>query len=265
MMNDLVQILEKSDNSLKSMQVTLEHMAVENGPCFDFVHSKEYENICSVRIFFRRLAPHLKPLDCSLLRALVRAAQCEEAMQRLNDYLHATNNVVLTKASEESVVPSEPDHMLQYAGTPDSVATPSIPTTISTPVISSQPTADPDAVPVEVTVESDVDEVTCGLCRGMQSLLCGMFRVFPFSLQYDGLEPGSVIIKWSTSKRNASRMQAILLDDGDLKLLLRENIVSIRVGKEYTVIVGEKEYWMVSIGYPQTLIYHFCTGKEEDP
>ena len=55
-----------------------------------------------------------------------------------------------------------------------------------------------------------------------------------------------MIIKWTTSRKIALQMQSVVLDDGDLKLLLQERNVSVQVGMDYKITVGNQEYWQVS-------------------
>jgi hypothetical protein len=69
-----------------------------------------------------------------------------------------------------------------------------------------------------------------------------MFGVPTYSLRHDGAGPGSIVITWRTSRKIVLQMQSVMLDDGDLKLLAREDVVSIRVGNECTIIVGNQEY-----------------------
>ena len=242
MITDLISILEHTEDSLSNMLKAFYHMAQYEGKdlYIRIVQSTEYANINSVQSFFQLLAPYLKSPDCSLLKALVKAAKCEEALERLTRYLDISTNVKLDNNFSKSPVPERPSQ--KHALVPESEAAGSA--TSPPPVVRSEPTVDHSPVPVTATVA--VDEMSWGMQRGLQSLIGGIFRVLPFFLQYDCIESGSVTIKWVTSKKIASQMQSVVLDDGDLKLFLRENVVSIQVGTEYTVTTGNMEYWEVS-------------------
>ena len=224
-MKDLTDILQRADGALKSMLVAFEHIAhyVKNETYISIVQSKAYEAVDSVRALFRLLAPHLQPVDCSLLKALVEAAGVEQAIQRLNEYLHMTNNCLLDSGSEKVHTPHEMETLSQ---------------------ISSQPVADSTSMPVTTVVEAK--EMSWGVFRYIKSLLCGIFTVPSCALQYDDKKPGSVVVTCITSLVMLSEMKSTLLDDSDMLLLLREKIISIQVGKDYTIAVGNHDYWMVS-------------------
>ena len=223
-MSDLTDILQSADHALKRMVIAFEHMAhyIENETYISIVQSKAYEAVDSVRALFRLLAPHLQPVDCSLLKALVEAAGVEQAIQRLDEYLHMTNNCLLGSGMH---------------------------TTHEMDSISSQPVAPLDAdstTSVPVTTVIEAEEMSWGTFRCIQSLLCGIFTVPSCALQYEDKKPGSVVVTCNTSMQMLSQMKSTLLYDGDMLLLLREKIVSIQVGKDYIIAVGNHDYWMVS-------------------
>ena len=233
-MRDLTDILQSADGALRSMVIAFEHMAhyMKNSKYIDIVQSKEYKAVDSVRALFQVLAPHWKPVDCSLLRALVEAAGVEEAKKRLETYISSSKSLPLGNGSEKIYVPSKIDTLSQsdHDSTND--------------VISSQPVDDSTSVPVTTVVGAN--EMSWGAFRRIQSLLCGVLRVPSFALQYDGSEPGSVVIKCITSVEMLSHIQSIRLDDSDMHLLLCEKIISIQIGKDYTIAIGTQEYWVVS-------------------
>ena len=247
-MRDLTDILQSADGSLKSMVVAFEHMAyyMKNKSYIFIVQSKAYEAVDSVRALFRLLAPHLQPVDCSLLKALVEAAGVEQAIQRLDEYLHMTNTCLLGSGSEKVLTLQEieswntPQLPLQTQNTSKSL----VPHDSSNDVITSQPVAYSTSLPVTTVVAAE--EMSWGTFRCIQSLLCGIFTVPSCALQYDDKQPGSVVVTCITSQEMLSQIRSTLLDDGDMLLLLREKIVSIQVGKEYTIAVGNHDYWMVS-------------------
>ena len=227
-MTKLTEILENCENSLKRMKTAFVHMVhlMEHEIYTNIIKSEKYRAVVSVETFFELLAPHLKPPDCSLLKALVCATDCERAIQRLEEYLDKSSNVVL----EHSCI-SPTDNVPESESDNESV-------------ITSGPVAEFGAVPI--TVRLSVAEMSWGMLRYAQSLVSGLFRVPQFALQYNKVESGSVIIKWTTSRKIAVHMQSVMLDDGDMKLLLQERIVRVQVGMNYKIFVGSQEYWRVS-------------------
>ena len=255
-MSDLTEILQSADHSLKRMLVAFENMAhyMNNRKYIDIVQSKEYKAVDSVRALFQLLAPHWKPVDCSLLRALVEAAGVEQAIQRLDEYLQMTNSCLLGSGSEKVPTPYETETCLQN----DSKAL--APHTIRD-IITSQPVAqrDADSTSVPVTTVIEAEEMSWGTFRRIQSLLCGIFTVPSCALQYDDKKPGSVVVICTTSLEMLTQIKSTLLDDGDMLLLLCEKIVSIQVGNDYIIAVGNHDYWMVS-NTPKAIIkvYRKC-------
>ena len=241
MINDLISILEHTEDSLNNMLKAFYHMAQYEGKYLyiRIIQSTEYANTNSVQSFFQLLAPYLKSPDCSLLKALVKAAKCEEALERLTEYLDISANVKLVNFPK-SLVPesSSLEHPLVTGSEALGFAA------SSPPIVRSEPTVNHSPVPVTATVAAD--EISWGILRGIHSLICGVFRTVPSSHQFDSVGSCSITVTWATSKKIASQMQSVVLDDGDLKLLLRENIVSIQVGMEYSVSTGIMEYWEVS-------------------
>ena len=228
MMGNLINILENYEDSLNKMKIVFMHMAhyAKFKVYTDIVQSEEYRTVDSVGNFFELLAPYLKTPDCSLLKALVHATQCEGAMQILQEFLDKSSNVVL----EHSCI-SPPDNVPESESDNESV-------------ITSEPIADSNTVPIKARMS--VDEMSWGMLRHAQSFLCGLLRVPQSALLYKNNGSGSVIIKWTTSKKIAVHMQSVVLDDGDMELLLQERIVSVQVGLNYKISVGNQEYWRVS-------------------
>lgn len=239
-MSDLTEILQSADNALKRMVVAFQHMAhyMKNKTYISIVHSRAYEAVDSVQGLFRLLAPHLQPVDCSLLKALVEAAGVEQAIQRLDEYLHMTSSCLLGSGSERVHAP----HEIETLPRNDSNAL--VPHSSTSDVISPQPLAT-KSTSVAVTTVVATEEMSWGKFRYIQSLLCGIFTVPPYALQYDDKNPGSVIVTCITSLEMLPQIKSTLLDDGNMQLLLREKIVSIRVDKDYTIIVGNEDYWKV--------------------
>ena len=241
-MSELTVILQSADHALLRMLIAFEQMAhyIEDRKYIAIVQSKEYKEVNSVRALFQLLAPLWKPVDCSLLKELVEAAGVEQAIQRLNKYLHMSNRCLLGNSSEKVYVPHDRESwshidskaLVQHDSTSD--------------VVSSQPAAVVDSTSVPVTTVIEAEEMSWGAFRSIHSLLCGLWRVPSSALQYDDKNPGSVVVKCITSSKMLSQIRSTLPDYGDMLLLLHNKIVSIQAGKDYTVVVGSHDYWMVS-------------------
>ena len=235
MMCEMIEILENNEKSLTKKKRAFVHMAhyVELAEYTDIIQSPKYDEVDSVEMFFKLLAPHLKPPDCSLLIALVNATDCEKAKQRLTEYLDKSNGIVLAKTIENSHIspPENAPKSTNAAADSNSVTSP-------------EPAADSNAVPV--TTRVIVCEMSWGVLRRLKSIFSGLFRIPQCALKFLKGESGSITITWTTSSKMALQMQSVVLDDGDMKLLLQERIVSVHVGLDYKILVGSEEYWRVS-------------------
>ena len=287
-MCDLVEILEASDTALKNMLVAFEHMAyyMKSATYITIVESNQYNTVDSVRTFFRLLAPHWKPVDCSLLKALIDAASCEKAIKRLNEYLSNSHNVVLGEMlPDDNELERLALRTVSQDSTNDDIATAplqdaipnatnrslhavaSTPTTVSkpaadpTPVTCSQPRGNSSAVPVVATVAAN--ELHWGPVRAMKSLLCGIFRVPPFTLQYDKSGQGSVVIQWVTSRKIALHIKSIILDDGDMNLLSQKRITKVQVDTDYTIVIRNQDYWHFNSKVSYTIIHPVYVVQEQ--
>ena len=167
-----------------------------------------------------------------MLKALVCAAGVEEATQRLEAYISVSNCFQLGNGSEAVYVPEDRDNSSQY-----------VPNSSSSDAVTTQPHTHLTSVPVTTVVA--VRQMSWGSFRHIQSLLCGICGVPSFAMPYDENEPGSVVIKCITSMEILSHIKSTLLDDSDMGLLLHQKIVSIQIGRDVTVLVGNQDYWMV--------------------
>ena len=119
---------------------------------------------------------------------------------------------------------------------------PTLPNQHPNDAVCSQPQAQSDSLPITAVV--DQDGLTLAEYDRKASILCGVLRVPRFMLQLIGIDPGSVIIKWSTAEGLLPYMLSNVILDTDLQLLLQEKIVSIQVGSEYYITVGSQDFWI---------------------
>ena len=231
-MSDLTEILEGADHALKRMLVAFEHMAhyMKSGTYIAIVQSKEYKAVNSVRALFQLLAPHCSPVDISLLKALVYSADNEKAEQRLEQYLHMSNGLQLGSGCEKVHTPHEGNKKAL------------VPSDSS---CDAELVADVDSTSVPVIINIAADEMSWGAFRRIRNLLCGIFTVSSFALQYDDKNPGTLAITCTTSKEMQSHILHTLLDDGVVRLLHCEKIVSIQVGKLNYLTVSDQLFCIV--------------------
>ena len=290
---DIVEILQRNNVNLERLLFIFEQMAsaLKSVTYTAIIKSKEYRNVNSVQALFRLLAPHWNPVDCSLLVALVNATRCTEAIQRLKDYLisrsETKRNVVLGKDTDVPAVitagvdvtfsvpvfqqpspngsaPSQ-THGTMPVGSDESNHSP--PHTVDSGSLhlllppnqapehntaGSHSGTDRDSL--QITAKFDEEQITWPEYDHKTAFLCGILRLPRFILQYTGVEPGCVAIKWITSDGLLSHILSNALDDGDLQLLLDEKIISVQVGSDYTITVGSQRYWRVSTIKPLSII-----------
>ena len=126
--------------------------------------------------------------------------------------------------------------------------------------VCSQPQAQSESLPITAVVEQD--GLTLAEYDRKADILCGVLRLHRFMLQLIGIDPGSVIIKWSTADGLLPYILSNVIQDTDLQLLLQEKIASIQVGSELYVTVGSQDFWIsVSsrhIGIMHTTMYSQC-------
>jgi len=271
MMSDLTEILEQHKGSLKKMMVAFEHMVrVMKSKIYKaLIHSRQYKEIKSVHDFFGALAKYWKPVDCSLLYALVKATQCQPAMERLKAFLYSRNEseevALLLRQDQEppnqiersSLVGHESAHQsdslsevsaAKNTTDPPSIPLlevpkePTLPNQLPNDAVCSQPQAQSDSLPVTVVVGQD--GLTLAEYDHKANILCGVLRIPRFMLQLIGIKPGCVIIKWSTAEGLLPYMLSNVIVDTDLRLLLQEKIVSIQVGSEYYITAGSQDFWI---------------------
>ena len=292
MVCDIILILECYEGALKRMLITFEEMVLlmKRETYTALVKSEEYRNVHSVRALFQLLGPYWKPVDCSLLemlqcvrRRLLGSKKTSVTRMRQGklwfwveegENIHVPlsvatgkNHPVTSKVQELLPKKSPPSSNSTTAMLSSNVfnhsplhnagsATPHHPDPTGQPptsdMILSQPKVQKDSL--LISAKTAQNKVTWAEYDCKASLLCGLLRLPHFMLQYEGVEPGCVMIKWITSECLLPYILSNIMDDGDLQLLLQENVVSIQIGTEYTITVGSPKYWKVSIS-----IHNMCT------
>ena len=271
---DLTGLLEQHERSLEKMNLTFQFIAkiMKSEAYYTVLQSKHYKSIKSVRDFFLLLTNFWKPVDCSLLHILVEATHCKPAIERLQSFLSRRDvEEEMTKLMQQSQVPT----VASEASIPASTVTTSPPTNdastqleeetnlpsslcsadqVEPPlsnsekndkkskVISTQPQShQPDSLSVHARVAQN--GLTLAEYERKTNILCGALKIPCYFLQLVGLDPGSVIIKWVTSKGILPYLKSRVIRDADILLLLKENITSIQIGTEYCIQIGSAEFW----------------------
>ena len=109
-------------------------------------------------------------------------------------------------------------------------------------VINIQPQShQPDSLSVHAKLAQNT--LTLAEYERKTNILCGALKIPSCFLQLVGLDPGSVIIEWVTSKGLLPYLKSRVIRDADLLLLLKENVMSIHIGTEYSIHIGNTEFW----------------------
>ena len=274
LLKDLSLLLEQHEGALDNMILTFEFIAklTKSKTYYNVFQSKHYRSMKSVKHFFLLLTNFWKPVDCSLLITLVEATSCNPAIERLQSFL--SNRDVkedMTKLMHQSQVPTvtseasipvstittsppvkdAPTQLEDKSNSPSSICSGDYvepPTSNSEKydkesiVISTQPQShQPDSLSVHATVAQN--SLTLAAYERKTNILCGALKIPRCFLQLVGLDPGSVIIKWVTSKGILPYLKSRVICDADLLLLLKENITTIQIGTEYCIQIGSAEFW----------------------
>ena len=91
---DLTEILQSADRALKRWWCISAYGPLHEEQKYISIVNQKHKAVDSVEDY-STTSPHFKPVDCSLLKALVEAAGVEQAIQRLDEYLHMTNSCLL--------------------------------------------------------------------------------------------------------------------------------------------------------------------------
>ena len=272
---DLTGLLEQHEGALDKMKLTFKFIAeiMKSKAYYTLLQSKRYKKIKSVDDFFLLLTKFWKPVDCSFLITLVKATHCKPAIERLQAFL--SNRDVeedMTQLMQQSQVPS----VSSGASIPASTVTTSPPTNDALTKLEEEETNSPSSLrsadqleppasnsekneqesvvimaqpqshqPDSLSVHAKVTQNTLTLAEYERkaNILCGALKIPSYFLQLVGLDPGSVIIKWVTSKGLLPYLKSRVIRDADLLLLLKENFMSIQIGTEYSIHIGSTEFW----------------------
>ena len=254
MMADLIDILEKHERSLRRMMTVYESMVKAAGmkEYKALMRNAHYTEIKSVQEFFRRVGKKWKPYDCSQLHILVKATRCDAAIERLKAFES------VSKQSEESLSPVKKQKVNGVV--PSSIGSPTLsPHALGTPSNNTAPhlgteeeasslqAVDSDTVDqgelfsLQITAKLAQENLSVAAYNSTTDAVGGVLGLPRFALQPEAVEPGSVIIRWKTCL--LSHVQSHMIDEWDVRLLLEEGVMSVQVGSEFLIAVGNHDYW----------------------
>ena len=276
LLSDLTCLLERHEGALYQMKLTFKFIAqiMKSKAYYTLLQSKQYMKIKSVDDFFLLLTKYWKPVDCSLLTTLVKATHCEPAIKRIQAFLNSrdgeedmtqlmqqsqvppvssgasiptstvttfppTNDDALSQLEEEETNSPSSLHFAEQLEPPTSNSEKN---EQESTVINIQPQShQPDSLSVHAKLAQNT--LTLAEYERKTNILCGALKIPSYFLQLVGLDPGSVIIKWVTSKGLLSYLKSRVIRDADLLLLLKENFMSIQIDTEYCIHIGSSEFW----------------------
>ena len=231
---DLVRMLEGKTGVLVKMQLILESMALSYGGKLTLiVESVKYKEAKTVAEFFRSMASYWNHISHYLLRSVVVASECTEAIQRLDKYLNS-------KDPSTVVIPAP---LSSESSTSDSPATKSIDVP---PTPHSGLTAGASHAPAKternpsgtISISADIEcsKLTVEEYAQVHHHISSLLHLPAVALRYDHhREQCSIRLFWLISGELASYAQAALDNAktpqlGILRCLVNCNIKEISIG-----------------------------------
>ena len=235
---DLVRMLEGKPGVLVKMQLVLESMALlYGGKLALIVESVKYKEAKTVAEFFRSMASYWNHISHYLLRSVVVASECTEAIERLDKYLDS-------KDPSGVVIPPSPSC---DSSTSDSLAMKSVDVP---PAPHSALTAGASHVPeragqnpsrtISISADIECSKLTAEEYDQVHHHICSLMRLPAVALRYDNhQEQCSIRLFWLISGELASYTQAALGDTTTPQLGILRDLVDCNI-KE--VSIADRSY-----------------------
>ena len=231
---DLVKMLEGKSGVLVKMQLILESMALSYGGKLTLiVESVKYREAKTVAEFFRSMASYWNHISHYLLRSVVAASECTEAIQRLDKYLHS-------KDLSAVVIPPLPSSHSSTSGSPatKSVDAPPSPHSGTTAGVSHVPkrTGQNPSHTISISADIECSKLTTEEYDQVHYHISSLMRLPAVALRYDHhQEQCSIRLFWLISGELASYTQAALRDTttpqlGILRCLVNCNVKEVSIG-----------------------------------
>ena len=231
---DLVKMLEGKTGVLVKMQLILESMALcYGGKLTLIVESVKYREAKTVAEFFRSMASYWNHISHYLLRSVVAASECTEAIQRLDKYLDS-------KDLSAVVIPPPPssDSLISVSPATKSVEIPPAPHSALTAGVSHVPkrTGQNPSHTISISADIECSKLTAEEYDQVHHYISSLMRLPAVALRYDHhQEQCSIRLFWLISGELVSYTQAALGDTktpqlGILRCLVNCNIKEVSIG-----------------------------------
>ena len=226
---DLVKMLEGKPGVLVKMQLVLESMALlYGGKLALIVESVKYKEAKTVAEFFRSMTSYWNHISHYLLRSVVAASECTEAIQRLDKYLASKDPCAV-------VIPPPPS---SDSSTSDSFDGPPAPHSDLTAGTSHVPvnTGQNPSRTISISADIECSKLTAEEYDQVHHYISSLMRLPAVALRYDHhQEQCSIRLFWLISGELAAYTQAALGDIttpqlGILRCLVNCNIKEISIG-----------------------------------
>ena len=229
---DLVKMLEGKPGVLVKMQLVLESMALlYGGKLALIVESVKYKEAKTVAEFFRSMTSYWNHISHYLLRSVVAASECTEAIQRLDKYL-------ASKDPSAVVIPPPPSSCSSRSDSMKSVDIPPAPHSGRTAGASHVPAKIGQNLSRTISISADIEcsKLTAEEYDQVHHYISSLMRLPAVALRYDHhQEQCSIRLFWLISGELASYAQAAFGDTvtpqlGILRCLINCNIKEISIG-----------------------------------
>ena len=229
---DLVKMLEGKPGVLVKMQLVLESMALSyGGKLALIVESVKYKEAKTVAEFFRSMTSYWNHISHYLLRSVVAASECTEAIQRLDKYLASKDPSAVVIPPPLSSDSSTSDSMTSVDGPP-------VPVSGLTPGASHVPakTGQNPSRTISISADIECSKLTAEEYDQVHHYISSLMRLPAVALRYDNhQEQCSIRLFWLISGELASYTQAALGDTttpqlGILRCLVNCYIKEISIG-----------------------------------
>ena len=259
---DLVRILEGKPGVLIKMQLIVESMVLSyGGKLALIVESVKYKEAKTVTEFFRSMASYWNHISHYLLRSVVVASECSEAIQRLDKYLDS-------KDPSAVVIPPPPSS--DSSSSMKSVDVPPAPHSGLIASASHVPakTGQKPSRTISISADIECSKLTAEEYDQVHHHISSLLRLPAVALRYDHhQEQCSIRLFWLISGELASYTQAALEDNktpllGILCCLVNCNIKEISIGdrsyKLPTHLVSCLHVGVLHVGVWFVLLLSYC-------
>ena len=229
---DLVKMLEGKPGVLVKMQLVLESMALSyGGKLALIVESVKYKEAKTVAEFFRSMTSYWNHISHYLLRSVVAASECTEAIQRLDKYL-------ASKDPSAVVIPPPPSSDSSTSDSMKSVDIPPAPLSGLTAGAShvSAKTGQNLSRTISISADIECSKLTAEEYDHVHHHISSLMRLPAVALRYDHhQEQCSIRLLWLISGELASYTQAAMGETmtpqlGILRCLVNCNIKEVSIG-----------------------------------